>query len=269
MNSEETLTQDIVNTGKSMLWEFGNQLDCPGKVKLKTSLLFLARTIRQLDAIGKLANARFVSDGCILFRSMLERYFLFVHLCKMHEFEVFDDWCFKSQYVQLNAIKSIREFSGKPQIRQRRFSSEDKARYRRVCADELVKQWRRPDIESIARDLKMKFLYDAGYDWSSAYVHPVSTDGTVDYLHLMGRAEEADANDIPTLVGNARLISVLHIRHFMNEPEYNWRHILYDLIDAFAETAGGQDCDYQGMLQAVQQLHRSGSGLLSKTPART
>ena len=265
MTSQKTLTQDIVHTGKLMLRELGNELDSPGNRKLKISLVFLARTIRQLDSIGKLANARCVSDGYILYRSLVERYFLFVHLCERSEFEVFDDWCFKRRYEHLNTIKSIPEFSGKPEMRNRRFSDEEKERYQRVSADPRVEKWRRPDVEMIARRSKMKFLYDAGFDWASGYVHPVSTDGNDDYLHLMGREEEADSDEISVLLGNACLISVLHVQHVMNQPEYNWRAVLYDLIDAFKKTAAREDCDYIDTFRKVQHFHDSGAGLLSKT----
>jgi hypothetical protein len=269
MATSNTLTQDIVDTGRLMLREFGNELDRPGHVKLKISLLFLARTIRQLDLIGALADGRFVSDGCILFRSLLERFLLFVHLSEVREFEVFDDWCFKRQYKQLNAIKSIREFSDRPDVQSRRFSDAEKERYQRVSADQRVREWRRPDMERVARKLRMKFLYDVGYDWGSAHVHPVSYDGEVDYLHLMGRGTDANTDEVPILVGNACLISVMHIRHFMNEPEYNWRDVLYDLIGGLAKAAGREAFDYTDMLRKVQCLHNSGAGLLTTTGGQT
>ena len=255
------LSRDIIHAGKMMLREYGNQLTEPGHLKEKLSLVLLARAVRQLQAIGALVQSTFVSDGWILYRSLLEKYFLFRHLCKTGEFDVFDDWCFKGRYEHLNMIKSIREFKGKPQMRDRRFRDEEKTRYQRVRDDQRVKQWRRPDMESIARELEMKFLYDAGYDWASGYVHPTSQDGSEDYWILMGRECDEIGDDSEVLLHNAPLITVLHIQYFMNEPEYNWRKVLYDLIDAFAKAADGEGFDYAEGLAKVTWFHESGGGL--------
>lgn len=261
------LSRDIVHTATMMLHEYGNKLTESGHLKEKLSLVLLARTVRQLQAIDALVQSTFVSDGWILYRSLLERYLLFRHLCKTGEFGVFDDWCFKERYEHLNKIKSIREFKGKPEMRDRRFREKDTTRYQRARDDQHVKQWRRPDMENIARELEMKFLYDAGYDWASGYVHPTSQDGSEDYWILMGRECDEISDESEVLLRNAPLITVLHLQHFMNEPEYHWRRVLYDVIDAFAKAADGQGSDYAEGLTKVTWFHESGGGLLSRTTA--
>lgn len=264
MNALPNFIEDIILTGKMILSEYSNELNEQGEHKEKVSLVFLARSLRQLQAINKLIDLQQVSDGWILYRSLLERYLLFVHLCETLEFEQFDDWCFKQRYEHLNTLKSIKEFKGKPEMQNRRFSDEEKARYQRVQINPLVNEWRRPDMEGIARKLKMKFLYNAGYDWASSFVHPNTTDGMDDYLILMDRPPSHDSNDIHVLLGNACLISVMHIQRFMIEPEYNWRSILNDLIDTLAKTAGGENCDYVEMLNKVRWFHEAGGGLFCR-----
>ncbi|MBI5764376.1 MAG: hypothetical protein HZA51_12715 [Planctomycetes bacterium] len=264
MISLQNLASDMVSTGRMILWEFGNHLNQPGHRKEKTSLLFLARTIRQLQAISALADAIDFSDGWILFRSLLERYLLYCKLCEATDFDVFDDWCFKKQYEGLNSIKSIREFGGRPEMRHRKFTPEEQARYKCVCADQRVSQWQRPDMEAVARNLEMKFLYNVGYDWASSFVHPVSTDGESDYHFLMGRFHESMSEHSTPLIANACLIAAMHIQQFMNQPEYNWRRVLHDLVDAFAKTAGREELDYKETIAKVMHFHTSGAGLLSK-----
>lgn len=262
MSNSKTLTEDIVETGKMMLWEFGNQLSGPGKRKEKVSLVFLSRTLRQLQAIEHLVAARFISDGWICFRSLVERYLLFVHLCEKNDFQVFDDWCFREQYKNLDIINSLPEFRDKQELRQRRFSVEDKKRYEVVSSKPGVRKWKRPDMKAIAKSLNMKFLYDAAYRYASAYVHPLSVDGMLDYLHLMSRAPEPTKEDVRALIENARLITILQMQHLMNQREYNWRRVLYDLLDAFTKTLEREDTDYTEILQKVRFFHKSGNGLL-------
>lgn len=259
------LSPDIIATGRMMLREYGNQLTEPGHLKEKISLVLLARTLRQLQAIGSVVESTFVSDGWVLYRSLLERYLLFRYLCEKGEFEVFDGWCFKQRYEHLNRIKSIREFKGKPEMRGRRFSEDDKARYERTRDDLRVRRWRRPDMEAIARELNMKFLYDAGYDWASGYVHPTSQDGSQDYWILMGQDCDEIREDIHVLLGNAQLFTTLHLQYFMNQPEFTWQKALYDLIEAFAKAAGRESSEYREALEKVTRFHETGGGLLQPT----
>ena len=170
MTTKNDLCRDIVCTGTVILREYGSRLTEPGHRKEKVSLVLLSRSVRQLQAIAGLVECTFVSDAWVLYRCLLERYLLFTHLCKTGEFEVYDDWCFKRRYEGLNRIKSIHGFKGKRGMRNRRFSEEEKGRYSRVQDDERVKRWRRPDMETVARDEGMKFLYDAGYDLSLIHI---------------------------------------------------------------------------------------------------
>ena len=260
------LTMDIVCTGRMILWEFGNAIgEAKDDPKAGISARFLSRTMRQVEATDLLVRAEFVSDAWSLYRSLLERYFLFVHLCSTGSFHVFDDWCFKKHYEIEKRLKSSADFKDRPEVKKRRFSATQKQRYARVVSDPEVKRWRRPDPKRIAKDLRLKFLYDVGYDYASSFVHAVSTDGMSDYLRLMSRESEIEDEGSDLLLGNSQLVTVLHIQHFMNQPEYNWRKILYDLLDAFPKGTKGAECDCREILQKVQYVHASGAGLLSKT----
>jgi len=264
MNEQRKISEDIAAVGKMMLWEYGNQkeLNTPGHVKEEISLCWLSRTLRQLEAIDILAANGHCADGWICFRSLLERYLLYAHLCERNEFEVFDDWCFKKKYENVNMVKSNSMLRLKPEVRQIMFTEAEKERYKMVSADERVRTWDRPRMEDVAKRVEMKFLYDAGYDFASQYVHPVSDNGKHDYLRLMGRSQEiveVDTTDI--LVGNARLIATMQIQDFMNQPGHNWRKVLYDLIDAMRRMIGGETIDYSVTLQKVVYFHTSGAGL--------
>lgn len=222
----------------------------------------MTRTIRQLHAISSLVKAKFVSDGWILSRTMMERYLLFQYLCNTGEFELFDDWCFKKKYDHLNRIKSIRAFKDKPEMQNRKFQDDEMSRYKQVCKDKWVIDWRRPDLEEIARSIDMKFLYDAYFDWASGYVHPTSHDGLDDYWIMMEKVPDNYKSDKKTLLNNSILVTVLHIQLFLNEPEYNWRKVLYDLLDEFMKALGLDDHQYEEVLRKVIYCYESKQGLL-------
>lgn len=260
MNHE--LTTQITCTGTLVLREFGNQLGtAKDNPKGAISHNFLARTIRQLNAIYLLVQSEFIPDAWSLYRSLLERYFLFVHLCDANDFVLFDNWCFKKLYEFENRLKSSSTLKHKAQVKDRRVSPNHKQRYEHISQDPNVKHWHRPDPQKVAKKLGLKFLYDAGYNYASSFVHPISTDGLNDYLHLMDRKSEIGDEGKETLLSNSHLISILHIQQFLNQPEYNWRTVLYDLLDALRERIKDPAYDCTDMLLKVHQLHTKGLGL--------
>ena len=262
MKMQDELTSDIRETATVILWEFGRELATNRQKDPKhtISVQFLARSLRQLDAIQTLFDANFVPDVQCLFRSLLERYLLYTHLCESNEFAVFDDWCFKKAFELENRIRSSRDLKQNPGLQGRTVGSEHKDRYARVRTDDRVARWRRPDMEEVAKKLELKFFYDAGYDHASSYVHPVSTDGYNDFLILMNRESEAEDEGASGVLGNARLTMTLHLQHFLNQPEYNWRAVIYDLIDALRANCGGESRDYSVLLTKVAVLHGDGNG---------
>ena len=263
---QDELTPNIRATATMILWEFGNELATDNQKVPKhiISVQFLARSIRQLAAIQTLFDKNFAPDTYCLYRSLLERYLLYTHLCESNEFAVFDDWCFKQAFESENRIRSSRDLKQNPALQGRTVSSEHKDRYARICTDDRVARWGRPDMERLAKKLKLKFFYDAGYDHASSYVHPVSMDGYNDYLILMERESETEDEGARGVLENAQLTTTLHLQHFLNQPEYNWRRELYDLIDAFMANSGGESRDYSGLLAGVAILHKNGDGLLKR-----
>ena len=263
MNTPTDLTTHIVTVAKMILWEFGNEIAQQStNLKLSISVHFLARSVRQMEAIQAVMDAGFVPDAYILYRSLLERYLLYTHLCQSKEFRVFDDWCFKKAYEVENRMRSSHDLKDKPALKVRVVSPGYRERYERVRSDELVRRWRRPDMEQIAKKLDLKFFYDAGYDHASSFVHPVSMDGLDDYLLLMERDDEVSDQAGREVLGNAQLTTLLHIHSFLNQPEYNWRRILYDLIECLMANSGGESRDYSVSLTKVAVLHESSAGLL-------
>jgi len=226
---------------------------------------FLARSARQLHAVYLLADSDHAPSGWSLYRSLLERYLLYVHLCQKNEWAVFDDWCFKKYYEIENRIRSSLDLKSKPEVQPRDFVQKGKDRYLRVSKDPEVESWRRPDPETVARSLDLKFLYDAGYDYASGLVHPISTGGYNDYLRLMGRKDEVQEEGPAVLVEDSQLVVIMHLQHFLNEPEFNWRNVVYDLVDALRRAIKNPEGDMLTPLSKVLCLSRTGQGLAQAT----
>ena len=200
-----SLTDQISVTISIVLFEYGPLFSKFPHLSRKgpISANFLARSARQLKAIDLLAAHDHVACGWSLYRSLLERYFLYEHLIAKNEFAVFDDWCFKKYYELENRLRSSPDLNNKFNFRQRDFVPKGKERYKRISQDPSVRAWRRPDPEATAKSLDMKFLYDAGYDFASGIVHPMSVDGYNDYLRLVGKAELVKDEGKGVLVGNS------------------------------------------------------------------
>ena len=226
---------------------------------------FLARSARQLQSIHLLAEQDHVACGWTLYRSLLERYLLYEHLSTNNEFAVFDDWCFKKYYEFENRLQSSIDLNKKLNVRHRDFLQKGKERYTRVSQDPSVCKWRRPDPESSAKTLGMKFLYDAGYDYSSGFVHPISVDGYNDLLRLIAKKDLVKVEGKTVLIGNSQLIVTMHLQQFLNQPEFNWRNVLYDLIETLRAAIHNPQADVMTPLQKVILLSKNGYGLAEPT----
>ncbi len=267
---DRRLNDQIVATVSVVLFEYGPLFSKDTHLLRKgpISANFLARSASQLHAVYLLADSDHVASGWSLHRSLLERYLLYVYLCQKGEFAVFDDWCFKKYYEIENRFRSSLDLKTKPEVQRRDFVQKGKDRYLRVSKDPEVQSWRRPDPEAVARNLDLKFLYDAGYDYASGLVHPMSTDGYNDYLRLMGRKNEIQDEGPAVLVENSQLVVLMHLQHFLNEPEFNWRHVVYDLVDALRRAIKNLEEDVLTPLSKVLYLSRTGQGLAQPTGKR-
>ncbi len=261
------LTDQIVVTISVVLFEYGSLFSKDPKLARKgpISANFLARSARQLQAIDLLAATDHVASGWALYRSLLERYLLYEHLCEKNQFTVFDDWCFKKYYELENRIRSSVDLNKKAEVRYRDFVLKGKDRYLRISKDPLVRSWRRPDPEASAKTLDLKFLYDAGYDYASGLVHPMSVDGHNDYFRLMGRDDEVQDEGASVLLGNSQLIVTMHLQPFLNQPELNWRQVLYDLVDALRRSIKNPEENVLIPFQKVLHLSKEGFGLAQET----
>lgn len=262
-----SLTNQITTTISVVLSEYGPLFSKLPHLSRKgpISASFLARSARQLQAIHLLAEQEHVACGWPLYRSLLERYLLYEHLSAKNEFAVFDDWCFKKYYELENRLRSSADLNRKPEVRQRDFVQKGKERYNRVSQDTSVRAWRRPDAEASAKSLDLKFLYDAGYDYASGFVHPMSVDGYNDYLRLVAKGDMVQDEGMAVLIGNSQLIVTMHLQQFLNQPEFNWRRVLYDLTDALRAAIRDPQADVTTPLQKVLLLSKDGHGLARPT----
>jgi len=231
---ESELTEQVATTIAVVLFEYGPLFSKEPDLARKGAISanFLARSARQLKSIRLLAQNDHVACGWQLYRSLLERFLLYWHLCQHDEFAVFDDWCFKKYYEFENRLRSSADLKAKPEVQQRDFVQRGKERYERVSEDEAVRAWRRPDPKGVTKALDMKFLYDVGYDHASGFVHPMSVDGYNDYLRLVAKTDMVQDEGSATLLRYSHLVATIHLREFLNQPEFIWRKELHDLVDA-------------------------------------
>lgn len=239
------LTEQMTTTIAIVLFEYGPHIRRNAALERKgpVSANFLARSACQLQAIRQLAKSDHTASGWQLYRSLLERYLLYWHLCRHDEFDVFDDWCFRKYFEYENRLRSSMDLNTKPEMQDRDFVRKGKERYEKVSNDPRVRSWRRPDPEDVTKSMDMKFLYDAGYDHASGFVHPMSIDGLNDYYRLVGKSDYVQDEGAETLLKNSHLIVSMHIQDFLNQPELRWGAVLYDTVDAMRASLVSPDVD--------------------------
>ena len=89
----------------------------------------------------------------------------------------------------------------------------------------------------------------------------MSVDGYNDYLRLMGRKTEVQDESPGVLVGNSQLVVTMQLQQFLNEPEFKWRNVLYDLVDALRRSIKNPTEDVLTPLSKVVRLSKEGLGL--------
>jgi hypothetical protein len=190
---------------------------------------FISRGFHCLQSIRLLCESRCFSDAWVIYRVLIERLFYLRYLNDHNEYREFEEWSFLQSIKYRNHIMSDEEFCKRVKESELKLTESEAERIRQI--DDTVKNWKRPKMEDIAKSMKMKFLYDYGYNHASTSVHPLINDGIEDYLDLTKLKQYAN-DTIETLKKNSILIGSMLLQEGLNNSKYKWMTIVYDCIDA-------------------------------------
>ncbi len=189
----------------------------------------IARADMTSAAIFRLWDLQDYQDCWVLFRCLVDRLFHLWQLSHNDEFEIFEEWSFLEQYNALNRARSDpRAADMKDNIG---FALTPEHRKRAKALSHKKIEWQRPKAETAAKGLGMQFLYSYGYDYASAYVHPMADDGEQDFFTLTKLKPTPFFRDHRSVLSNTLLVASVLTQEGLNASTLLWHRRIYDLLE--------------------------------------
>ncbi len=192
---------------------------------------FIARSIVALKGVLKLWEIEDYPDCWVLNRCILDRLFHLKALVKNDDFELFDKWSFQKQYEHTHRLRSDPNFNKR--IPSEVINNLDSYRDKYLAIKKERINWRRPKAEDMAKDLDLDFLYHYGYDYASAFVHPMANDGQEDFLRLTKLNAGQIMIDQRSILNNSCLAVTVLIQVGLNSSDLAWRRIIFNFLEDF------------------------------------
>jgi hypothetical protein len=204
---------------------------------------FIARADTMVRGIFRLWEISDPTDCWILHRALLDRLFHLYDLNQKDQFQVFNDWSFKTLYEAAGRLRSDPDMKGQIDGLVEDLTPESKSRYHLLVKDPPC--WRRPRAEDTARGMGLTFLYRYGYDYASRYVHPMANDGMGDFqvITCPEPRPHSPSADIVVL-SNSILAASMILREALNTSSLAWMAVVYNAIDGV-----------QNFLRAAETAH--------------
>lgn len=187
---------------------------------------FIAKSSSLLMNIFKLYELGFYENGWMLFRCLTDRLFHLYGFIKNDDFDIFEEWSFIKLYEMRNKAQSDQVIKGKLDNSYLKINKEEKERYDKLKTKKI--KWKRPDLETIAKEMNLKFLYDYGYNIASTSIHPMATDGQEEYnIFLKNNLISKE----PALLSNSCLLANILTMEGLNCSDLLWARVIYDYLD--------------------------------------
>ncbi len=204
---------------------------------------FIARAYMIARAIFQLWDMKDHQDCFVLYRCLIDRFFHLWYLQQNDEFEVFEEWSFLEQFNALNRVRSNPEYRGALESKSFYLSSEHRKRYRKLAKNPPI--WQRPKSEDVAKCLDMRFLYQFGYDFASAHVHPMANDGQQDFYTITKLELAPNFPDHRSVLSNTLLITTMLIQEGLNASNISWRALIFNFLDELRRFLDSGEEDYK------------------------
>jgi hypothetical protein len=189
---------------------------------------FVARGMSCTQSIFAVWQAGSEQDAWILHRSLMDRLLHLHHLGETDGFSDFDDYSFVSLYEARHQLLCDPDMRNQVPATLKELQKENKARYDLIAAK--LPRWRRPRAEDVAKKMDLGFLHRFGYDYASTHVHPMSSDGELDFTTLTTPPHRLTIPDA-TVVRNSILIQSMLVQEALNVSKMCWQAIVYDFLD--------------------------------------
>jgi hypothetical protein len=211
---------------------------------------FIARGMACTESIHQVWRSGSEQDAWILHRALLDRLFHLHHLAQLDEFEVFEDYSFMTLFEARERLMADSDMRDKVPESLKVVQSSNRGRYDKLLA--YGSRWRRPKAKEVAEAMGLGFLYRHGYDFGSTHVHPMASDGAIDFERLISPAHQQPQAD-PTVVKNSILVQSLLMQEGLNASTLRWRAIVYDFIEQVRRFPGDGNPDFRLTLYRISK----------------
>ena len=212
-----------------LLFEFARCSDDETAVRDEIARNFIARADTMVRGIFRLWEIKDYGDCWIIYRSLLDRLFHLHALNKNDQFDLFDDWSFKTEVEAAHRLRSDPDLRGQLKELVNEMTPKQKMRYQQLVQKKIA--WKRPKAEDAAHEMDLNALYRYGYDYASRHVHPMSRDGQEDFFNLTRLEPKPDFPDWTIVLSNSVLVASMTIQEALNATTLLWRKIVYDAVD--------------------------------------
>src|ERR1019366_3085415 len=196
---------------------------------------FIARGMACTESIHQVWHSGSEQDAWILHRTLLDRLFHLHHLAQLDEFKVFEDYSFMTLFEAREQLIGDSDMRDKVPKSLKVLQNSNRGRYKKLLAS--GSRWRRPKAEEVAKAMGLEFLYRHGYNYGSTHVHPMASDGEIDFERLVSPARQRRLAD-PTVVQNSILVQSLLIQEGLNASTMRWRRIAFHFVEQVRKFAG-------------------------------
>jgi len=199
---------------------------------------FIARAQVSLESILRLYHDQAYGDCWALFRTLVDRVFYLHMLDQKDEFAEFERWSFVKQYETNNNVWSDTSLAAEQKTGVPKPSAKHKARYKKLKNEGVA--WREPKPEDAAKSLDMMFLYKFGYDVASRFLHPLATDGAIEFEYVAQVGAKGGRCDQRVRLHDACLVVTLLLSLAVNAARRQWRSFLFDAVEDVRKALTGK-----------------------------
>lgn len=192
---------------------------------------FIAKSYSFLKSINILLTAGQEGEAHALYRLLVERYLYLEYLIKSDSFIEFSEW----SYIKTFEIRN--KMRGTPGFNDSDLKKALKDKKEQVYKYQIYKErstWKKPDLKTVAKQMKIDFIYNIAYEQGSSHVHPRAGEGLVDAVRIVtNKTVEPDKKN--ALIHQSILISISILKLGLYNTDNNWGKFMEYYINSIFE----------------------------------
>jgi hypothetical protein len=225
---------------KWLLFQLAEKVKSHKEIYLRNTL---AKSLSSLKSINLLYQIDEVNNGWTLFRAQIDRLVYLYSFADEENFKKFDDWSYLKIFEYRSNIKSYNLSEIKKPKLVINHNIEEIKRYKRI--KELKISWTKPDPKKILKEKGLDFIYKFGYDYASGHIHPLVSDGELEFYYYTGlEPYPYKGFDFEILIKNSIILNTIIQQEVFNQLPFKYLGILSTFIDETRKKTNCQNNDF-------------------------